>query len=574
MAEATSGADTKPVSSEGVVSFASGFHPPESDGFYTFRWMDLAGRVAFPPAGVPRFLGFRVLSEFKDLSQEIIIATGSRRTTFALRAGWTPLSVPIDAGVDSADLAVNKPYPKAFYPRDHRTLSVRVRNLRLHQDLSRHDCFVAIHANHVLNTREILEGRATLSSTPPVLGIDMHGACNVKPPCVYCEWDHNKRLEGDDVDTPFTRDTLREWGPIFENAASLVNCSIGEPFMMRNLDELLDAFDTAGKELELTTNGQILTERNIGRLLGRPVNLLISLDAAMPETYAKLRNDRFDSIIRNLEHLVEAKGGPGAYPLVQLVFMPMKVNLRELPAFIELAARLQVDRVILRPLNYAPQAVLNWERAGYRFEYANELLPFDELVRASGRAFELCRRAGVRLIDQMDFGGSMDGQFHDRFEEGRRSAVPAAEPAPSDSPRAEVGAAPASSAPSAPLPSLGDESIPLCTEPWQSMYILRRGVIPCGYGKEPIAKMGGFRGAWNSPLLQDIRRDLAAGTLHPYCLESTSCPIVRKAMVAGEVQPPAPPEPASVPADALARRIRRRAASAWRRLVDTVRPAD
>src|SRR5690606_23330801 len=101
------------------------------------------------------------------------------------------------------------------------------------------------------------------------LGIDLYGACNVKPPCVYCEWDVNKTLEGDHVDTPFTVDTLDEWGPFFDNSENLVNCSIGEPFMMKNLDDLLQIFGDSGKALEMATNGQILTDRNIARLVGR-----------------------------------------------------------------------------------------------------------------------------------------------------------------------------------------------------------------------------------------------------------------------------------------------------------------
>ena len=60
--------------------------------------------------------------------------------------------------------------------------------------------------------------RTALDSTPPSLGIDLYGVCNVKPPCVYCEWDHSKDLEGDHVDTPFTRETLDEWGAFFDNA--------------------------------------------------------------------------------------------------------------------------------------------------------------------------------------------------------------------------------------------------------------------------------------------------------------------------------------------------------------------
>lgn len=337
-------------------------------------------------------------------------------------------------------------------------------------------------------------------------------------------------------------------GPFFDNSVSLVNCSIGEPFMMKNIDELLDAFGNAGKVLEMTTNGQILTDRNIRTLLGRPIDLYVSLDAGTPDTYAKLRNQRFSTILENLRRLVEAKGGPGALPHVHLVFMPMRVNVGELEQFVRIAADLRVDRLVLRPLNYSDGIALDWERGGYRFEYQRELLPFEELVRVSGRAAELCRRYGVELADQMDFGGDLGERFAELFQEGRQSVMvepggeatreatpPGGDESSTQTPDASAVVAGPAGAPvsppsvtqsveshdalagpsfdgqlaladghSAPIevrpvampaeaarPSLGAERKPACTEPWRSLYILRRGVLPCCYGGAPIADMTG-----------------------------------------------------------------------------------
>ncbi len=77
---------------------------------------------------------------------------------------------------------------------------------------------------------------------------------------------------------------------------------------------------------------------------------------------------------------------------------------------------------------------------------------------------------------------------------------------------------------------MGDKAMsePLCREPWQSYYILRRGVLPCCYGYKPIAPMAEWSTAWNSPTLQEIRAHLAQGKLSPYCLLSLSCPIVQR----------------------------------------------
>jgi MoaA/NifB/PqqE/SkfB family radical SAM enzyme len=521
-------ADPRHITTAEPVEFAAGFHEEEADGLDRFRWMAASGMLTFARSDEPRFLELWLLSEFHDLSQTLTCGANGHAVELPLVHGWSPLSIAIPAGIDRLALHVNKVFPDGYHAGDPRTLAVRVRPPRLHRDPTRHTLIVGQHENWIRNTREMLEGRARLESTPVSLGIDLYGACNVKPPCVYCQWDFSKDLEGDFVDAPFTPDTLRAWGPFFDRSVNLVNCSIGEPFMMKEFDDLLDAVGDAGKVLEMATNGQILTDRNVQKLLGRPINLYVSLDAGTPQTYAKLRNDRFDAILSNLHRLIGAKNGPGRYPHVHLVFMPMRANVDELEAFVKICADLRVDRLVLRPLNDSPGVALKWKRGGYEFDYQKELLPFPELVYTSGRAMELCRRHRVEFSDQMDFGGRMDAQFTQWFEAGRASVAPEpsgkpAPPAPTALPTREA------------LPSLGAERKPLCTEPWKSLYILRRGVFPCCYGGEAIAPMDQYKDAWNGPLMRAIRDDLKDGRFHSYCIKSPACPIVRKSAAARDL---------------------------------------
>jgi hypothetical protein len=70
--------------------------------------------------------------------------------------------------------------------------------------------------------------------------------------------------------------------------------------------------------------------------------------------------------------------------------------------------------------------------------------------------------------------------------------------------------------------------MPLCREPWESYYILRRGVLPCCFGGEVIGSMADYAKAWNGPQMQEIRSYLARGELSPYCLRSPGCPIVQR----------------------------------------------
>jgi hypothetical protein len=326
--------------------------------------------------------------------------------------------------------------------------------------------------------------------------------------------------------------------------------------MMKNFDELMDIFGDRGKFLEITTNGQILTDKNITKLLGRNIDLYISLDAGTAETYAKLRNDRFDDILVNLKRLIEAKGGSGQLPRINLVFMPMQVNVHELEDFVKLCAELDVDRMILRPLNYSEITNLDWDRGGYHFSYRDELLPFDQLARTSALAAHLARKHGVEISDQMDFGSGEAEAFAHEFaaEEGEEEAkgtsgsngsngsnghgATLASSASTSEATPEVSGNPiAMTAMEVPessgeLPDLGEDQVPMCTEPWKSLYILRRGVLPCCYGSARAAQMDEYRAAWNSQLFQDLRRELAAGRFHYYCLDSQACPLVRKAEAA------------------------------------------
>lgn len=89
---------------------------------------------------------------------------------------------------------------------------------------------------------------------------------------------------------------------------------------------------------------------------------------------------------------------------------------------------------------------------------------------------------------------------------------------------------------------------PLCREPWENYYILRRGIQPCCHGHKVIAPMSEWRTAWNGEALQEIRSYLARGELSPYCRASLSCPIVQRYLTEEELRAltipnPAPPPP-------------------------------
>lgn len=89
----------------------------------------------------------------------------------------------------------------------------------------------------------------------------------------------------------------------------------------------------------------------------------------------------------------------------------------------------------------------------------------------------------------------------------------------------------------APDDDLGISRFPLCREPWESYYILRRGILPCCYGNPILAPMTDYGQSWNSAKLQEIRKYLSQGKLSPYCLESLGCPIVQRVLAKKRDEP-------------------------------------
>ncbi|MCX6559313.1 MAG: SPASM domain-containing protein [Candidatus Aminicenantes bacterium] len=98
--------------------------------------------------------------------------------------------------------------------------------------------------------------------------------------------------------------------------------------------------------------------------------------------------------------------------------------------------------------------------------------------------------------------------------------------------------------------------LPLCREPWENFYILRRGILPCCYGGAVIGEMEDYAEVWNSPEIQEIRRYLSQGKLAPYCLENPGCPIVQRVLAQGAQATESAP-PASSPARGLGASLRR-----------------
>jgi MoaA/NifB/PqqE/SkfB family radical SAM enzyme len=456
-----------------------------SDG--PFAWCPRRFRLSAPPGAKFMRLGFAYLAPEGSMTVE---QDGNLIERTALRHGWQQalLRLPVDAGW--LDMTVD---PVPSVEGDPRELGVMLRSASFFDDEAKYIRTKTVLANALLNDEEFRSGAAVLSSRPPNLRISTETRCNIpetSQACTYCAWDKIKAEEKGSA--PFRLETLDELGDFYRDAAVLNDCSTGEPTMNRQFGDIVLRFHRDEKPFSFTTNGQLLVEKRRRELLGRDITVYVSLDSASKEGFRRYRTDRFAPVIHNLRALCQEKRAYGGLPKVYVSIIAMRSNVDELDQYLDLMKEIGVDEVKFRSLIIEDDPPPAMQNNGFLFDYVDETLSIQEL------------RDLTPIIQRM--ADSRDVKVYMEWEEFER-------------------------------PQDHLEGEPLCAEPWKTLYVLNRGIMPCAYGIRALAnwdQQGNrtlddfLRDVFNSDQYQEIRTELAAGRLPGYCRESLGCPVLKR----------------------------------------------
>lgn len=472
-----------------------GFWEPEQNRDGQFRWSRPSFALPAPGGNLP-YLTLHCAS--LPVPNRLHLRAGSQERDIELLPGWQRLDLPT-FGAARLEFSVSSPFQPVG---EQRVLGLMLRSATFHADMRRHELLHLRHANAVLNEREFRSGAEVLASAPPYLRVTVSRDCNIANAvaCVYCSWDWAKRMEtGAPSQTP---EFLERLGRFFDAAQQINDCSYGEPPMERHFARTVTMATEGERVFEFTTNGQTLASRQRAAVIGKPARVYVSIDSATAEGYLRLRDHRFDLVMRNLRALCEERGA-AREPEIIVSCIVMRSNLHEVEALTHLVKSAGADRLCFRTL-YLEDRLEQRQLAhhGHDFDYDRECLAADEL----GVVAERCRRAGEETGLEVTVEWDAFVAHH-----------------------------------AAPEPGL-----PLCSEPWKTAYLLARGVLPCCYGRTPLVTWAeidtddpeaGVAAALNSEPFRALRRDLAAGRLGTYCHAATGCPIVKTLTVADSSRP-------------------------------------
>jgi MoaA/NifB/PqqE/SkfB family radical SAM enzyme len=163
----------------------------------------------------------------------------------------------------------------------------------------------------------------------------------------------------------------------------------GEPLLYTQLERLLKAGSRAGCELWMVSNGSLLTERKCEMLLDAGLaQIKISLDAASPNTYQRIRGGNFMKVLKNIGTLLELRIKRGVrLPEIQLGFVAMRSNIAELGRLAAIAGNLGLDSLYVSTCTIHHEHMLE-ESLYFHQEYADHHMQ---------KAIEMARAAGIRL---------------------------------------------------------------------------------------------------------------------------------------------------------------------------------
>lgn len=192
--------------------------------------------------------------------------------------------------------------------------------------------------------------RGAIAAQDPVcLYLEVSNECNLA--CKTCPITYGKVEEPAALSLEQVKNLVSE----FPTVKRVVLHGVGEPLLNRELPKIIAWLKESGIYVLFNSNGTLINKRWREALVESGLDeIRLSLDAATPETFARVRGKPlFDVIIRNIKGLMALKTERRSLtPLVSLWLTGLRETLRELPDFIRLAHSLGIDRVYLQRLVY------------------------------------------------------------------------------------------------------------------------------------------------------------------------------------------------------------------------------
>ena len=353
---------------------------------------------------------------------------------------------------------------------------------------------------------EYQQSVTTVESRPGWITLDTGDACNLH--CVHCPRENPGGGFVEHIADQSLVDRLRDSLPYLER---LTLYGLGEPLLSDLFWRIVEDEGTKRiPQIDVNTNGTLLTPRNVERLLSSNLNFLkISLDGATPETFRKIRGADLGKILAGARRLLCRRRELGRTDFLVWVSMTLMVeNIRELPMMVDLAANLGADALWAQHLSMRSDELQDkWRltRNGWTFVYNEQ-----HLSNAPGLSNRKVRKAQQRA-KSLGFNFELDPELWLR----QPNATASTQPAPSEARRPK---------------DTSRRPISECHEPWEWLFVAPLGgARPCCFASREIGnvRQQTVDQIWNGPTMVRLRGAIRDGYVDRVC-RNAGCWFVRE----------------------------------------------
>jgi MoaA/NifB/PqqE/SkfB family radical SAM enzyme len=189
--------------------------------------------------------------------------------------------------------------------------------------------------------------------------VEVSAVCNAT--CAYCVLTcYKKQWAGDLMDMQ----TFERLRPSFPLADMIYLQGWGEPLLHPQFWEMVRQVKSAGAKVGFTTNGVPLTDKNINNLFEERVDIMgVSLAGATASTHERFRQGcdfaRIDKALTKINKTKQHQTAEG--PSVNLAFILLRSNWREVERLPALAAQWGVSQIVINNLSFIGSAKMRDE---------------------------------------------------------------------------------------------------------------------------------------------------------------------------------------------------------------------
>lgn len=177
----------------------------------------------------------------------------------------------------------------------------------------------------------------------PAVGIEPTNRCNLN--CVMCArryWDKEFNRLGD-MSMELFKDKIL---PFLRPAQRVTLQCFGEPLLAKHFFEMLSECKKKRCNVNFTTNGTLLKKYARKLVELETDSITISLDGI--GSFRDIRGVEIHSVIAGIQELNSIKRELKVkHPAIQIEFVAMQQNVRELPTLVDLAYRLEIKHIIV-----------------------------------------------------------------------------------------------------------------------------------------------------------------------------------------------------------------------------------